>query len=203
MSKLPNQRHFFWKPLIPLESTETPEPAESQALPELTALPDLSIPPTPQIPPKPSKTSMPFIFSMPLIYPEPPKPYNHIHSSLAPKLPKHSKPTSPPKQPNEHNKDCSATLNEEICIEAKVTVNPEVSIGNVRIECLDSTIDRFPSCNKCSSEKCTVFVNQLIRVKIPIQFSAKADAEKLGVICRVDHQEDCTEESSCSKTSDW
>ena len=187
MSILQNQRHFFWNPLKPLESPVTPKPLELPSLPQLTAfsvLPELSTPQTTPIPlkesksSKQSKSSMPFIFSMPHIYPEPSE---------------HSKPSSLPKHPNEHNNFCSSTLNEEISIEAKVTVIPEVSIGNVKIECLESTIDRFPDFKKCSSEECTVFVNQLIRVKIPIQFSAKTNAEKIGVICRIDHQEDCTE----------
>ncbi|MDF2534706.1 MAG: hypothetical protein K0R18_863 [Bacillales bacterium] len=191
MSILQNQRHFFWNPLKPLESPVTPDPLESPSLSQSTAFPifpELSIPQTTPIPlkalksSKQSKSSMPFIFSMPHIYPEPPK-----HPS------EHSKPSSLPKQPCEHNNFCSSTLNEEISIEAKVTVIPEVSIGNVKIECLESTIDRFPDFKKCSSEECTVFVNQLIRVKIPIQFSAKTNAEKIGVICKIDDQEDCTE----------
>lgn len=112
------------------------------------------------------------------------------------------KPDEHPKPPDENNNNLTSFLDKEICVEAKVTVNPEVSIGKVTIECLDSTIEQDSKFNKASSEECTVFVNQLIRVKIPIRFSAKADAEKKGVICKPVYPEESSEESSSSSSSD-
>ena len=73
-------------------------------------------------------------------------------------------------------------LNQEICIEAKVTVNPDVSVGKVKIECVESEIE---PCSKSKSdcEECTIMVRQLIRVQIPITFSATADAVPIATSC--------------------
>jgi hypothetical protein len=121
-----------------------------------------------------------------------------------PKHPKHLKPPKPPKPMKHpphsvHEKDCSsAFLDEEICVEAKVKINPDVSIGDVKIECLESTIEP-KSKRKGASEECTLYVNQLIRIKIPVHFSAKVEAKEHGVIC---HHDDSDESSSSSSSSD-
>ena len=75
-------------------------------------------------------------------------------------------------------------LNQEICIEAKVTVNPDVSVGKVKIECVESEIE---PCSKSKSdcEECTIIVSQLIRVQIPITFSATADAVPIATSCKL------------------
>ena len=131
-------------------------------------------------------------------HPKPPIPPSSRRSPRHPKPDEHSKPPTPPKSSNEKNPNPTSFIDKEVCVEAKVTVNPEVSIGKVTIECLDSTIEHDSKFNKASSEECTIYVNQLIRVKIPIRFSAKADAEKKGVICDPVHPE----ESSPSSSSD-
>lgn len=118
------------------------------------------------------------------------------------KPPKHQpKPPNPPK-PIKHSddeKDCScAFLDEEICVEAKVKINPNVSIGDVKIECLEATIEP-KSKRKGASEECSLYVNQLIRIKIPVHFSAKVETKEHGVICNVG---DSDESSSTSCSSD-
>ena len=109
----------------------------------------------------------------------------------------HKSPTHPhypgiPKKLDE-NRDY-AFLDEEICIEAKVTVNPNVSIGEVTLECLESTIEPYSKYNK-SHKECTVFVTQLIRVKIPVRFSATVEAEKNGVGCKLPAPHEPNDES--------
>lgn len=90
------------------------------------------------------------------------------------------------------NGECDAILDQEICVEAKVTVSPKVEIGRVKIECVESRIERSPRIKKMGSqEECTLFVNQTIRVKVPIKFIAKVDAHKTGVICNVCNIEGC------------
>lgn len=109
-------------------------------------------------------------------------------------------PKKPPKNSKRKNHDdddknnCTSFLDEEICIEAKVTVHPEVSIGKVKIECLESCIEPHSKYKKKSSEECSIVVSQLIRVKIPIKFSAKAEAEKNGVICMPSHQDESSDD---------
>lgn len=116
--------------------------------------------------------------------------------------PKHGKRSVPPKNQMtsdkcEETNNCTSFLDQEICVEAKVTVNPSVSIGKAKIECIDSSIEPCSTSNH-SSEECTIYVNQLIRVKIPMRFSAKAEAEKKGVSCKPVHP---NESSSCPKES--
>ncbi|MGG0790413.1 hypothetical protein ABE132_17190 [Peribacillus simplex] len=112
------------------------------------------------------------------------------------------KPPRPPGKSKTKNHDddnknnCTSFLDEEICIEAKVTVKPEVSIGKVKIECLESCIEPHSNFTNKSSEECSIIVSQLIRVKIPIRFSAKAEAEKKGVNCMPCHSEESSDESS-------
>ena len=77
-----------------------------------------------------------------------------------------------------------AVFDEEICIEAKVTINPHVSVGQIEIECLDSSVEPSTENINSSEEECTVIVSQLIRVKIPVHFSAEVDAEKNEVGCK-------------------
>lgn len=116
-----------------------------------------------------------------------PKEYSKLNH-LNPNPHKHSNPSDE----YDNKNDCTSFLDKELCIEAKVTINPEVSIGNVTIDCLDATIE---PCSQSinASEECTLIVSQLIRVKIPIRFSAKADAEKYGVSCKSLHSEEYSE----------
>lgn len=129
----------------------------------------------------------------PFKHPKPPKPPKHGKRSVPPK---NQKTADKCEEPN----NCTSFLDQEICVEAKVTVNPSVSIGKAKIECVDSSIE---SCSKLnhSSEECTVYVNQLIRVKIPIRFSAKAEAEKNGVSCKPVHSDESSSSSTESTSS--
>jgi len=135
------------------------------------------------------------------------KPHKHLKHPKIPKQPKQLKQSEKSEKSNQqdcqdhqdyyvhpdhenhtvHNdKDTScAYLDEEICIEAKVKVNPEVLIGHVTVESLESHIEPHAKLKNCHDEcECTVIVSQLIRVKIPIHFSAKAEAKKSGVSCK-------------------
>lgn len=97
-------------------------------------------------------------------------------TSNQPWIPEHH-----PHNCNDKNSIC-AFLDEEICIEAKVKMNPDVSIGKVKIECLESEIEPCSEQNH-SSEECTVHVIQLVRIKIPVHFKAKVKVEESGVYC--------------------
>lgn len=90
---------------------------------------------------------------------------------------------SPLIQPSEHCGPADvAYLDEEIMIEARVNVSPEVTIGRVRMECLDYSLDPCDSICSCSND-CSYVINQLIRVSIPVRFGAKAEVESCGVGC--------------------
>ena len=118
-------------------------------------------------------------------------------------------PKKPPKynhQPMPHQHDHSsnesfihqanAFLNKELCVEAKVTVTPDVSIGPVMVECYEAEVEPI-SMNKNKTEECTVIVSQLIRVRIPLQFSAKVEAEKNMVGCKKHSDKPCGCDCDC------
>lgn len=90
---------------------------------------------------------------------------------------------SPLVPPSEHcGPENTAILDEEILIEATVNVSPEVTIGKVEIESLDCSWDFYePTCS-CSDE-CSYLISQLVRVKIPVRFGAKAEVDSCGVNC--------------------
>ena len=115
-----------------------------------------------------------------------------------PKGPKHHKHHKhPSKDTHVHDKNIAfAFLDEEICIEAKVTINPDVSVGEIDVKCMESKIEPCLKA-KNASDECTMIVSPLIRVKIPVHFKAKIKAEKHGVSC-IDHS---NESSSCSDES--
>lgn len=113
-------------------------------------------------------------------------PKHHKHKHRKPKHRKH-----PPHHPhNHHEKDSACTyIDEEICIEAKVTVNPDVSVDEIQVECLEADIERDGK-RKHGDDKCTMIVSQLVRIKIPVRFSARANAEK-NVSCNRNNSSDC------------
>ncbi|MDQ1147907.1 hypothetical protein QE429_004734 [Bacillus sp. SORGH_AS 510] len=115
-----------------------------------------------------------------------------------PKKPgKHSpKPEKKRKTEHDKNNSCAAFIDEEISIEAKVKVCPDVSIGKVTIKCLESSIEPCSKHKDSSSEECTLYVNQLIRVKIPVRFSAKVKAEERGISCELHESDESSDESS-------
>ncbi len=116
---------------------------------------------------------------------KPPK-YNH-----------HLKPHQPDHSSNESAiHQATAFLNKELCVEAKVTVNPDVSIGPVMVECYEAEVEPI-SITKNKSDECTVIVSQLIRVRIPLQFSAKVDAEKNKVGCKKLSNKPCGCDCDC------
>ena len=118
-------------------------------------------------------------------------------SKKPPKYNHHLMPHQPDDSSNESaNHQATAFLNKELFVEAKVTVNPDVSIGPVMVECYEAEIEPI-STTKNKSDECTVIVSQLIRVKIPLQFSAKVDAEKNKVGCKKQSNKPCGCDCDC------
>lgn len=118
----------------------------------------------------------------------PKRPLKYYHQ-LKPHQPDHSSNESSIHQAN-------AFLNKELCVEAKVTVTPDVSIGPVMVECYEAEVEPISN-NKNKTDDCTVIVSQLIRVRIPLQFSAKVDAEKNKVGCKKLSNKPCSCDCDC------
>lgn len=87
-------------------------------------------------------------------------------------------------------------IDEAFCIEARVTVKPEVSVGGPTIECLEAEI--LPSSHQPStSEECTMLISQIVRITIPVRFSAQANGEASDVrLAHADEDADSTNDFS-------
>lgn len=76
--------------------------------------------------------------------------------------------------------ECPSMVHQKVCIEAKVTVEPETKIGDVHACCVG--MPRFEKCGKGPSA-CTYMVSQMLCVRFPLTISAAASAEPAGIAC--------------------
>ncbi len=76
---------------------------------------------------------------------------------------------------------CPTTVNETVCVEALVTINPEVAIGEIRTFCVGDPV--IGPCLGIPAEFCSFEVSQQICVQVPLTFDAIAIAEPLGIVC--------------------
>jgi hypothetical protein len=76
--------------------------------------------------------------------------------------------------------ECPPIVNQKVCVEAKVTVEPEAKVGDVHACCVDRP--KFEECEKgpCG---CTYMVSQMICVRFPLTISAAASARPAGMVC--------------------
>lgn len=97
--------------------------------------------------------------------------------------------------------DCPSTVSQEVCVKAKVEVEPEAKIGYVHACCVGR-----PHFEKCcrKSDDCTYMVSQMLCVRFPLTISATATAKPAGIVCHKPKVESCsqdgkpnTEEVSC------
>lgn len=64
-----------------------------------------------------------------------------------------------------------------------VQLNPNVTIGDIEIECCDEPI--VNCCNNDSQQACDVIVTQKVRIKIPICYEIDACAGKSFINCNL------------------
>lgn len=76
--------------------------------------------------------------------------------------------------------ECPSIVNQKVCVEAKVTVEPEAEIGDVHACCVGKP--RFEKCGK-KSHGCTYMVSQMLCVRFPLTISATASAKPEGIVC--------------------
>ncbi len=76
--------------------------------------------------------------------------------------------------------DCPSIVNQKVCVEAKVTVNPEAEVGDVHAYCVGKP--HFEECGKKSCG-CTYMVSQMLCVRFSLAISANASAKPAGIVC--------------------
>lgn len=93
---------------------------------------------------------------------------------------------------------CETTIHENVCVQATVTVEPDVQPGESRSFCLGNPI--IGSCPGTLRENCVFTVSQNICVQIPLTFSANATAVPNGIVCNEVGIGDCQGTGGCTHT---
>ncbi len=76
---------------------------------------------------------------------------------------------------------CEATVHENVCVQAAVTIRPRVDVGDVDTFCIDGV--SFRPCPGTVAQFCSFTVSQSICVEIPLTFAADVTAEPSGIVC--------------------
>lgn len=78
---------------------------------------------------------------------------------------------------------CPATVHETVCIQARVTITPAVTVGTVSTRCVGSPVIGACTGTPSPTNTCTFTVSQSICVQVPLTFSADATAAPTGIVC--------------------
>lgn len=87
--------------------------------------------------------------------------------------------------------DCKSVCHKTVCVEAKVTLTPDVDIGALRTFCVDDP--KVVRCPGDPKHSCSFFLNQLVCVQIPLTFTATGTAKAEGIVCNPPFHEPCEE----------
>ena len=90
--------------------------------------------------------------------------------------------------------ECPSIVSQKVCVEAKVTIAPDVKMGDVHACCVGEP--QFEECRKnpCG---CTYMVSQMMCVRFPLTLSATAKAKPVGIVCREPKVEPCVYDKPC------
>lgn len=91
---------------------------------------------------------------------------------------------------------CPAVIHEIVCIQAAVTITPDVKAGVIESFCVGGPI--IGGCSGILAESCIFKVSQNICAQIPLTFSALAAAVPTGIICGTPLSGACPEISGCT-----
>ena len=94
---------------------------------------------------------------------------------------------------------CPATVHETVCVEAQVTINPDVTVEEeIQTFCVGE-----PSIGGCGEplvSSCSFLVSQQICVQIPLTFTANASAVPTGIVCGTPAVGGCSVPTTCTFT---
>jgi hypothetical protein len=83
---------------------------------------------------------------------------------------------------DENCKKCCVIVNDKVCIQADIKIDPDIAIGEIKTVCEDPIVGkccRVP----CSHDSCEFSVSQTICVEIPLTFLAVTHVVPAGHIC--------------------
>lgn len=98
------------------------------------------------------------------------------------------------------NTKCPTTVNETVCIQADVTIKPNVEVGEIKSFCVGSAVIGECEGEVSPTEECTFTVSQKICVEVPLVFSATAKAEPSGIVCGEPEVGSCVNTEGCTLT---
>lgn len=84
---------------------------------------------------------------------------------------------------------CPTTVSENVCLEALVTINPEVTVGEILTFCIGPAV--IGPCPGAAVPSCSFEVSQNICVQVPLLFDAIATAEPIGIVCGTPTTSEC------------
>lgn len=94
---------------------------------------------------------------------------------------------------------CPAVVNETVCVQALVTITPDVQTGEIRSFCVGNPmIGNCPGTPSTTGD-CSFTVSQRICVQVPLTFSAGAVAEPTGIVCGMPDVGEC-QPTDCTYT---
>lgn len=93
---------------------------------------------------------------------------------------------------------CETTVHENVCVQATVTITPNVISGPSTSFCLENPI--IGSCEGTLRRNCVFTVSQRICVQIPLTFSATAEAVANGIVCGEPDIGGCNGTDGCTHT---
>jgi len=93
---------------------------------------------------------------------------------------------------------CETTVHENVCVQATVTITPEVTSGPSTSFCLGNPV--IGSCEGTLRRNCVFTVSQNICVQIPLTFSATATAVPNGIVCGEPDIGGCEGTGGCTRT---
>ncbi|KGR80272.1 hypothetical protein [Ureibacillus manganicus] len=85
---------------------------------------------------------------------------------------------------------CPVTVHEEVCVQATVTIRPDVQILPIRSFCRGPARINQP-CVGTPQRFCTFTVSQNICVEIPLTFSVTPEAVPTGIVCGIPMEGPC------------
>lgn len=93
---------------------------------------------------------------------------------------------------------CATTVHETVCVQANVTITPEVEVGTIMSFCVGNPF--IGACPGTPARFCSFLVSQNICVQVPLTFDASAEATPAGIVCGDPGIGSCPQQTACTYT---
>ena len=94
--------------------------------------------------------------------------------------------------------DCQTIIHNSVCVEAQITITPQVTVGEIQSYCLGNPI--IGGCPNIPIPRCSFRISQNICIQVPLTFSANASAAPPGIVCAEPGIGECVLTPACTYT---